>query len=1201
MKLKEIFDKDPTRTISRVVMVDQHQGDIVGTEVEEYVATEQIRRILQDVIDQFLETRMGRETEVCSWISGFFGSGKSHLAKMLGYILSDREVVYTDGRRLNVADYFAKKHRLRGTNILSGVLKTKAFFYNMLKFDRARDEDLCRYIYRSLLRDLGYSEIPWVAEIEHNLQQEGLWDEFNKIVKKETGKDWEEIREIEIQMRPILVKALTIIKPDIYPNFDITQQAVQDQRDEFILGTERLVKRLVDEANRLDEVEGRIVLILDEVGLYLRSAGASGLTELNSLAEDLERIGKGKIWLFATAQEALEAVAPEIGGRRDQIGWLQDRFPLKYSLAPKNIPTVVNRRLLTKDYGSVAFEELKGLYSESEGQLALAAKIDNPTHDADLLSIFEFESLSASYPLLPYHIDVMIDIFARLRAKGRSLGQDTRLAGRERAVLSIVQSILSELVKRDVEIGALVTFDLLYDSIDSVLRIVSSDENNLITERISQLGEVEGLSVSSVAKALFLLQQVDDWIPCTLNNVGAVLYPALGIRPYEHLEKVKECLDLLIKHRWVKEEEGKYRFLSEVERTFEEEVATQLQLIRTSDIKNRVVDIASQSLKGLRKYNHKKLRVFDVLLSIDDSEVTRRGYLKLQIYSPVWASQREDPVDDAYLESLGKEDTIIWVSKFERDFLDKASRLLAIERVLDDWTKRAKTPQQLGELESSRRDLEYIKRDLPQLFESSLNRGTLFQYGIREDLEGKETLNQIFERFMEQLTRQLFTRFDEGAVSIPKDDIIEAILKWRGGSLPSAYRELKLVDSDYRNILTNGPVAHAVLSEVKKRGEAKGGEIADHFDKPPYGWDERVVRTTLAALFKTGIIQADPAENSSFTARRNFRKAVFSVGVAPTREEKEKVRTILSEKFGADTGVTTEQISETILSEAEKRVETIRNLMITDGFYRLPYVDEIGLLKDALERLVDQPSPSHRVKAVLDPEVIDPLENYMDLLGSLDVFVKSDRLKLYLTMREFSGSTLESLERMEPSLREAASSFREKLSSKSLVRDWGMVYDKFRELREGHKSIYLEVHSRCQSSLEAAKESLSEWAEDKQIDQVKVEEAVQGWDFLSCGAGEEGDYDDVEFLCSTCNRSLTTLLFYETQIPARFEEAKKKLIEFIAGEEKSAYESSLSSSTTIVGEGDLGRVLGDVSEFARYWFAQGKKILLRVEGETQNG
>ena len=74
MKIVEVFEKKPTRRISRVVMVDQHEEQVIRTEVEEYVVTDQIRGLLQDFVNQFLETRMGRASDICTWISGFFGS-----------------------------------------------------------------------------------------------------------------------------------------------------------------------------------------------------------------------------------------------------------------------------------------------------------------------------------------------------------------------------------------------------------------------------------------------------------------------------------------------------------------------------------------------------------------------------------------------------------------------------------------------------------------------------------------------------------------------------------------------------------------------------------------------------------------------------------------------------------------------------------------------------------------------------------------------------------------------------------------------------------------------------------------------------------------------------------------------------------------------------------------------------------------------
>jgi hypothetical protein len=1201
MKMIEIFEKKPTRRISRVVMIDQHEEPVIRTEVEEYVVTEQIRGLLQDFVDQFLETRMGRVSDVCTWISGFFGSGKSHLAKMLGYILANREVTFEDSSKVEVAEYFNQKHGLKGTGILSKELKTKVFFYNMLKFDRARDEDLSRYVYRSLLRDLDYSEIPWVAEVERTLKEEGIWKEFVKTVKDETGKTWEEVRRTEVMMRPALVKALTVVKPETYPNLTIAQQAVEDQRRELILGTERLSQRLVEEAVNFDKEQGRVALILDEVGLYLRSTGASGLTELNSLAEDLEKIGNGKVWLVATAQEALERVAPEIGARRDQIGWLQDRFPIKYSLAPENIPTVVNQRLLAKDRTAAAFKELKKLYDENGGQLALATTIQNPAHDEGFFSRLDYESFSESYPLLPYHIPVMIDIFARLRAKGRRMGQETKLAGRERAVLSVVQSILLELIERDAQVSTLATFDLLYDAIDSVLKIVSADENSLITERIAQLGKVKDLEVSSVAKALFLLQQIEDWIPTTLNNISAVLYPKLGVDPSEHLEKVEKALGLLIKHRWVREEEGKYRFLSEVERSFEEEVNDALQLIRSVDVESRVVEIASDVLKNLKKYNHKKIRVFDTHLFVDEKEISRGGHLKLQIYTPFWASRKDNAVEDVYYESLGKEDVVFWVSKVDEGFTGRTKRLIVIEKVLDDWAKRARTPRELGELESYRREVASIKDDLPQLLDSALKTGTILFYGTREELKGQESITDIFQRSMKQLTEQKFPRFDEGAVNVPKDEIVEAILKWRGGHLPPAYKELKLIDAQQRSIVTNGPVAHAILTEVKRLGEITGSEIAEHFGGPPYGWDERVVRTVLAALFKNGSVQAEPSLNSSFVVRGNFRKAVFSVGVALTNKEKKRVRKFISEKFGVDAGITTEQISKTIETEAQKKLETIRDLTRTDGYHRLPYTDEVDSLERALRKLMEQASPSLRVKALLDPEILESLDNHLPVLQNLIEFMEGERLQLYLTMRKFAEAPLSNIMAIDPSLEEKASVFTGKLTGKSLLIEWGAIYDRFRELKEKHKAEYIAAHDKCQHSVHDAIDGLKQWAKKKKIEPSHIQKAVNSLESFGCTAGEKGDYDETTFSCKVCRRTVSIIHNAETLVKNRLDEEKGKLIALMAEREKPLYDTKISSTKRVRSNSELKSALEEVSEFAKYWITQGKKVRLKVEGETESG
>jgi hypothetical protein len=1197
MSMKEIFEKDPERLIARVVMVDLDEQQVVGTEVEEYVVTKQIQRILQDIVDRFLESRAGRQTDVCAWISGFFGSGKSHLAKIIGHLLSNSEVEFSDGTKVHVADYFAKKHGLKGIGILSSTLKTKSFFYNMLKFDRAKDEDLSRYILRSLLKDLGCSDILWVAAIEDNLKDRGFWEDFKKAIKTETNKEWEDIRKTEVLIRPAIVRALVTIDPKTYPNLSIAQQAVEDQRNELILGTDRLVQRLAEEAERLDKVEGRIVLILDEVGLYLRSVGANGLTELNSLAEDLEKIGKGKIWLFATAQEALEVVAPEIGGRQEQIQWLQDRFPLKYSLAPENIPAVVNQRLLEKNNKSEVFLELKKLFDESIGQLALSVGIQGATHDEGLFSGLDFESFSVSYPLLPYDISFMIDIFASLRAKGRKLGQETKLAGRERATLGVVQSILKDQISKNANVGDLATFDLIYDAIDAVLKIVSSDENSIIAERIDDLGEINGLKVSSVAKALFLLQQIEEWIPCTSHNIAAVLYPKIGVSPADHQDTIQKCLDSLASHKWIKLEEGTYRFLSQIERNFEEDVNDALQMV-VGELKDRVIKVASDSLKDLKKYNHRKLRVFEVALSIDDEEPKKRIDLNLKVYSPLWGSEKDEPLQDAYYKSLGESDRIFWVSKNNSMFVDKVKRLLAVEKVFGEWSKRAKTPQEMAELEPYRSETLNLKEELPQLLDASLREGTVFFYGQREELKGKATVDEVLQRWLSDLTIKLFPNFEDAAVGFPKDEDIAAILKWRGGHLPPIYVSLKLVDFDQRNILTNGPVAHPILSEIAKRGEVSGKNLEAHFGGKTYGWDERVVRTVMAALRKNGNIQADPDNESTFVFGKNFASATFSVGVAATIDERSEARKFISKNFGVDAGITSEEISQSLETEANKKIQTIQSLVSTDGYYRLPYVENMNQLSECLKKLLDQRSPSHRVKIILEKGNQDTLENGLSLLIDLEDFVKGIKFNQYLTMKRFVGDPLESLLTFDPSVFIDCASFKEKLGGKNLLVDWKSLYDRFVSLEGKYKMQYLKAHKECQSTVDYGLSALQAWFEEKHLPVSKVGNSFESISSLKCKSAE-AKYDENEFFCSICRRILSTVKNQESTVVPRIDVLKELLFVEVKKPEEPVYSNRMVSSRTVTSSRDLERAMAEVSDFAKHWIHQGKKVKLKVEGESQ--
>lgn len=638
MKISELFERSPKRRIEPIVKVTLHDPTVVKVELEEYVATEEIKKHFSDLIDNFVESRYGPPPSVCAWISGFFGSGKSHFLKLLGYVLEDRKVKLEDGTEIGAADYFCSKHSLPYAKILEKELKTKALFINMLDFDRERGPDITRIIYSALLRELGFSEVFWISEIERMMQNKGIWDAFLDFVKKKEGKSWVEVRRNYVLARSLISQGLIELLPKDFPSLELASKSVDDTQKEFTITPSKLAERLKDEADAIDKDKGRIAVLLDEVGLYI-GINTDRLTDLNTISESISKACKGKVWLFVTAQEALEEIIPRVEKKRGQFEWIRDRFQLKISLTPENIDTVVKKRLLQKTSDETKIKELERLYDKYSGSLALAAITKGAARDPHgLFTRLEKDQFLASYPLLPFHVRLMQEIFGLLRSRG---GEALEMTGRERAILTVVRAILvSEFNGRTLiesNLGRLATLDMVYDAINEELKAVRSAQQAVIEHDIKGLGEIDGLRVDSIAKALFLLQQVGDWLPCTLENIATVLYPEVGADKALHEEKVEKCLKRLSEGRWITKEDGKYRFLSELERTFEQEVLKQ-RATETEKI-DLTIGTIKDAMNKLKVYNYEG-RAFNVYLSADDQELTSKGYLKLKFYSPYYAMKK---------------------------------------------------------------------------------------------------------------------------------------------------------------------------------------------------------------------------------------------------------------------------------------------------------------------------------------------------------------------------------------------------------------------------------------------------------------------------------------------------------------------------------------------------------------------------------
>jgi hypothetical protein len=102
MKLHEMFEKKINRTIQGVIKIGQNDPDVIKNELDEYVVTRELSDNFYRFFENFRKGTQSQTDKVGVWISGFFGSGKSHFLKILSYILSGRE--YNEKRAVRYFD-----------------------------------------------------------------------------------------------------------------------------------------------------------------------------------------------------------------------------------------------------------------------------------------------------------------------------------------------------------------------------------------------------------------------------------------------------------------------------------------------------------------------------------------------------------------------------------------------------------------------------------------------------------------------------------------------------------------------------------------------------------------------------------------------------------------------------------------------------------------------------------------------------------------------------------------------------------------------------------------------------------------------------------------------------------------------------------------------------------------------------------------
>jgi len=857
--ISSLFAHSVDRRIEEVIKVDQTDEHVIGEELDEYVVTSSIRSNLHKVLDQYWITPNNPHEGIGVWVSGFFGSGKSSFAKYLGLGLENRPVLGRGaGERLGerTGD---KTVQLLLRNIAERI-PTEAVIFDVStdRGIRSGNQTITEIMYRLFLRALGYASDLDLAELEITLEAEGRLAAFEERYRTTYKKEWNEGKGLVALAVGQASRVMHELDPATFPTPDSWRASALRRADI----TPGLLAERCRELMHRRRPGKSVVFVIDEVGQFV-ARDIQKMLDLQAVVQSLGRVGRGQMWLMVTSQERLNDLVGGLDDKRVELARLIDRFPLQVHLEPSDISEVTSRRVLSKH--AEAERALRDLFERHRGRLAdhtrLAADITLPSLTA--------ESFVDLYPLLPYQIDLIVQVVSGLRTQG---GAMQHVGGANRTIIKIAQQLLINPAVRLAEkpIGTLATIDQVYD-------LVSGSIDSQLRGRIDEIGrQVPHPLAHSVAKAICLLQFVRS-IHRTAENLAAVLHSAVDAD--SRLAEVRAALEALEKAHLVRRGDDGYRIPTPAEDDWER--------IR-GGFTARLGDVNRLHWEALSAVwqpqpSHSLLEVQPFKAGLVSGPNRLPGDVMFQVTLAEAGRPYEDAVEQARQRSRDEPGAVFWVAATDGAIDRETAELHRSKSILDMKERSAKTKDETNLVDEEKRRLSRHSSDLQTLLRQALLGGTIFFRGNdRSPSPGTTTVVRAAEGVLAQALPAVYDRFGEAAARVRQPDLDALLTNDNLRGLPPVFSTLGLVrDEAGRPIIDadRNPLAE-VLQRIANKYDygqsATGAFLADELGREPFGWSFDAVRLFVVSLLRAGRIVATSRGQEIENALSTEAKATFS-------------------------------------------------------------------------------------------------------------------------------------------------------------------------------------------------------------------------------------------------------------------------------------------------------------------------------------
>lgn len=832
MKNRDVFQRDPHKITllnnGVAAMTDaltDEERKTLRFELEHFVCEGEYQRGLVRILNSYVSS-IGQSEQPAAWISGFFGSGKSHLAKMLHYLWIDYTFV-EDGATarglthlpddvkdlLREISTLGKRHG--GLHAASGTLGAGAG-------DSVR-LSLLGIIFRSASLPESYPQARFCLWLRKN----GIYDQVCSDVEAAGRNFRKELNDLYVS--PVIAKALLKADSSFAADEPGAKASLRAQfakpkdlsNEEFVLA--------VQDALAPEGTMPCTVVLLDEVQQYIGDDTSRSYT-VQEVAEACSKRFGDSLLFVGTGQTALSGIPA--------LQRLQGRFTINVELSDSDVETVTRRVVLAKRADRIGDVEkaLEANAGEVDRHLK-GTKIEPRSEDRAILT--------EDYPLLP--------VRRRFWEQALRAVDKAGTAGQLRTQLRIVYDAIRKTA--DEPLGTVVPADFLFDEISANLL-----QTGVLLREIDEIirkqddGTADGRLKFRLCSLVFLIRKlpreaaIDSGVRATSSMLADLLVENLSSDGTALRIKIPQLLDELVAKGTLMKVENEYSLQTKESSDWEQEFR-----IRESKLANDTVRMNSK--RGQLLSAACQTAVASVKLAHGKSKEPRKLLLHFGQDAPVennqdvpvwirdeWGTDEKTMLSDA--RSAGTDSPVIhiFVPKTLAEPLKKRISEQDAAKGTLDYKGVPTTHEGLEAREAMQTRLAEANSNLNGLVKEIIDSAKVFQGGGNERFE-LTLLEKVQEAAKASLDR-MYPDFKDA------DDARwgKVIQQARGGA------ESPLDAIDHKDKIEKNPVCAAVLAYVG--GGKKGKDVRNHFADAPYGWPRDAVDAALISLFASGHLAA---------------------------------------------------------------------------------------------------------------------------------------------------------------------------------------------------------------------------------------------------------------------------------------------------------------------------------------------------------